>query len=236
MMSQPWILIDHLSRHYRRGPSEVQAVDNVTLQINRGEFLGITGASGSGKSTVLNLVAGLDTPTSGHISFAGTTLDSLSRRELSRHRGLRIGMVFQSFNLIAHLSAQANVAMALLFDGTPRSERHERAAELLRQLGLANRMDHRPADLSGGEQQRVALARALVKQPELLLADEPTGNLDHENSLQISALLKERNEQGLTVVMVTHNLELARDCCSRIVRMQYGRLVDEPPITTGGST
>ncbi len=235
MTSQPWIQIEELSRYYRRGPSEVQAVDSVSLQITRGEFLGITGASGSGKSTVLNLLAGLDTPTSGQITFDGTTLASLSRRELSRHRGLRIGMVFQSFNLISHLTALGNVALALLFNGTPRSDRQERAVELLTQLGLADRLDHRPADLSGGEQQRVALARALVKQPELLLADEPTGNLDHENSLQISALLKERNEQGLTVVMVTHDLELARNSCSRIVRMQYGRLVDAAPATSGGS-
>lgn len=228
MTNHPWIQIEKLSRHYRRGPSEIRAVDDVTLQIDRGEFLGITGASGSGKSTVLNLLAGLDTPTSGHVTFDGTTLASLSRRELSRHRGLRIGMVFQSFNLIPHLTAQANVAMALLFDGTPRPERHERAAEQLKQLGLADRLDHRPADLSGGEQQRVALARALVKHPELLLADEPTGNLDHDNSLLMSALLKERNEQGLTVVMVTHDLELARNCCSRIIRMQYGHLANEP--------
>jgi putative ABC transport system ATP-binding protein len=236
MTSQPWIRIDQLSRYYHRGPAEVRAVDGVSLQIERGEFLGITGASGSGKSTVLNLLAGLDTPTSGHITFAGIPLDSLTRREISRHRGRRIGMVFQSFNLIAHLSAQANVAMALLFDGTPRAERLERASSILSKLGLADRMEHRPSDLSGGEQQRVALARALVKEPELLLADEPTGNLDHENSHRIAALLKERNAQGLTVVMVTHDLGLARDNCSRIVRMEYGQLMNEPAVTGGGSS
>lgn len=233
-MSQAWIQTEGLCRYYRRGPAEVRAVDDVSLAIERGELLGITGASGSGKSTVLNLLAGLDTPTSGHILFSGAALGSLNRRELSRHRAERIGMVFQSFNLIPHLTAVANVEMALLFDGTPRSERRRLATELLDQLGLVDRLDHRPADLSGGEQQRVALARALVKGPELLLADEPTGNLDHENSLQIADLLKERNAQGLTIIMVTHDLDLARLCCSRTVRMQYGRSASSGADMTGG--
>jgi ABC-type lipoprotein export system ATPase subunit len=220
-----WMQTFDLCRYYRRGPQEVRAVDGVTLGVNQGEFLGIVGSSGSGKSTILNLLAGLDTPTSGRIEVEGVALDSLTRHELAAYRARRVGMVFQSFNLIAHYSALKNVEMALYFNGTPRRERDRRAAEMLERLGLGDRLDHRPADLSGGEQQRVAIARALVKRPEVLFADEPTGNLDQDNTNQIAALLAELNREHLTVILVTHDIELARQSARRIVRMHYGRVV-----------
>jgi putative ABC transport system ATP-binding protein len=223
-MSEAIIRTERASRWYRRGPQEVRAVDGVDLRVDEGEFLAIIGASGSGKSTLLNLLAGLDTPTSGRIEFKGVSLDSLSRRELSTYRAMRIGMMFQSFNLVHHRSAIENVELALYFNGCPVRERRPRAAAMLDRLGLAGRATHRPGDLSGGEQQRVALARALVKSPEVLFADEPTGNLDRENADQIMALLRELNARGLTVVMVTHDVEIAGRNARRIVRMHYGRV------------
>jgi putative ABC transport system ATP-binding protein len=226
-MSASIIRTEQLSRWYRRGPQEVRAVDGVDMRVEKGEFLAVIGASGSGKSTLLNLLAGLDTPTSGRIEFKGAPLDSLSRRELSSYRALRIGMMFQSFNLIHHRSAIENVELALYFNGCPVRERRSTAAAMLGRLGLADRATHRPADLSGGEQQRVALARALVKSPEILLADEPTGNLDRENADQMMSLLRELNAQGLTVVMVTHDVDTAGRNAGRILRMHYGRVAGE---------
>jgi putative ABC transport system ATP-binding protein len=219
-----YIHTENLSRHYQRGPSLVKALDDVSIQVARGEFVAVVGASGSGKSTLLNLLAGLDTPTSGRVIVDGSPLHEMSKRELARHRARRVGMVFQSFNLLPHRTALGNVEVALMFNGTPRAERRTKAERMLVDLGLSERLDHRPSDLSGGEQQRVALARALVKQPDILLADEPTGNLDHDNSLQISQLLTGLNDGGLTVVMVTHDRDLARRCRARIIPMSYGRL------------
>ncbi|MBN2227477.1 MAG: ABC transporter ATP-binding protein [candidate division Zixibacteria bacterium] len=220
-----------LCRYYHRGPQTVKAVDEVDLTIAPGEFLGIVGASGSGKSTLLNLLAGLDTPTAGEIRYENTPLRALSRQELASYRAHKVGMIFQSFNLIQHHTALKNVEMALYFNDTPHRERRCLAEKTLTRLGLGDRMHHRPADLSGGEQQRVAIARALVKEPEILFADEPTGNLDHDNTGQIAELLTDLHRRGLTVVMVTHDLELARQCTSRIVNMHYGRLQseNEPP-------
>jgi len=215
----------HLSRYYRRGGHEVRALDDVSLKIAAGEFVAVVGASGSGKSTLLNLLAGLDTPTSGYISIKNRRLQQLSRRELSAYRARRVGIIFQSFNLLSHYTALQNVEMALLFNDTPRRVRPRQAKEILERLSLAERLDHRPADLSGGEQQRVAVARALVKGPELLLADEPTGNLDQENAMGIIALLKELNQEGLTVVLVTHDLRLAGETAQRVIEMHYGKVV-----------
>ncbi len=225
-MTDTFIQTSRLCRYYRRGPHEVKAVDLVDLTVSRGEFVAVVGASGSGKSTILSLLAGLDTPTSGKIEVDHIALDSLTRRELSAYRAHRVGMVFQSFNLISHHTALRNVELALFFNGVPRRERRRRAEAMLDRLGLSDRLDHRPADLSGGEQQRVAMARALVKNPEVLFADEPTGNLDRENMLQISSLLTELNASGLTVVMVTHDTTLAERSAHRIVHMDYGRIVE----------
>lgn len=222
-----WISTFDLHRHYRRGTSEVRALDGVTLGIERGEFLALVGASGSGKSTLLNLVAGLDTPTSGEISVEGTTLRSLGRRGLSRYRAKRIGMIFQSFNLIPHHTALRNVELAMYFNNTGMPERRRRAGDILAELGLGDRMDHRPADLSGGEQQRVAIARALVKSPDILLADEPTGNLDRDNAALIADLLARLNRDGLTVIVATHDLAMAESHAHRIVRMEYGKVIGE---------
>jgi len=220
-----WILqTTALCRHYRRGPQTVRAVDGIDLEIGRGESLALVGASGSGKSTLLNLLGGLDTPTSGSIAFEGASLSGLSRRELAGYRARRVGMVFQSFNLLAHHTALRNVELALLFNDTPRRERHARAVEILERLGLADRMDHRPGDLSGGEQQRVAIARALVKRPDILFADEPTGNLDQDNAVQIGGILSALNAEGVTIILATHDMALAGRVARRIVRLDYGRL------------
>jgi putative ABC transport system ATP-binding protein len=238
MSAAAWMRTVELCRYYRRGPDEVRAVDGVNLDLERGGFLGLTGASGSGKSTILNLLAGLDTPTSGSIEVGGMQLGGSSRRALAAYRAQRVGMVFQSFQLIPHYSALRNIELALLLAGTPRAERRPRAAAMLERLGLGHRLAHRPADLSGGEQQRVAIARALVKEPEILLADEPTGNLDRDNTRQIAELLADLNRQGLTVILATHDLELARNYAQRIVRLHYGRIIDGDDIEAepgGGS-
>lgn len=228
-----WIVTDGLCRHYKRGQHVVRAVDGVDLSIAKGDFLAVVGASGSGKSTLLNLLAGLDSPTSGHIEFEGQRLDRLGRRGLSAYRAKKVGMVFQSFNLLPQHTAIRNVELALYFNNTPRRDRSTRAREILERLGLGDRYDHRPADLSGGEQQRVAIARALIKQPEILFADEPTGNLDQENAAAIVALLSELNGEGLTVVLVSHDIDMARSVAGRIVKMQYGQVVDDGRVDTG---
>ncbi len=221
-----FIETQELCRHFTRSSHTIKAVDRVNLTIKAGEFIGVVGSSGSGKSTLLNLMAGLDTPTDGHIVFEGEPIDSWSRERLASYRAESVGMVFQSFNLLSYKTAVENVAMALYFSDLPRSLRTAKATEMLDRLGLADRLDHRPSDLSGGEQQRVAIARALVKSPKMLFADEPTGNLDLENSIQILKLLTELNSQGLTVIMVTHDLELAEKYTHRIVRMHYGTVLD----------
>jgi len=218
-----------LRRYYRRGKHEVRALDGVSVSVGRGEFVSLVGASGSGKTSLLNLMAGLDTPTGGSVEFDGISLASMARRERARQRAKKIGMIFQSFNLISHYTALQNVETALYFDGTPRADRSRLATTALEQLGLGDRLTHRPADLSGGEQQRVAVARAVVKKPEILFADEPTGNLDYDNSRLIMDLMREYNTGGLTVVLVTHNLDLARELSHTIVRLEYGRVVSPGP-------
>lgn len=229
MTDIPHLQTEQLSRYYRRGKHEVRALDDVSVSIGRGEFVSLVGSSGSGKTTLLNLLAGLDTPTGGSVEFDGVRLTDIPRKERARQRALKIGMIFQSFNLIAHYTALQNVETALYFNGTPQAERRRLAEEALGRLGLSDRLTHRPADLSGGEQQRVAVARAIVKRPEILFADEPTGNLDYENSRLISSLIRHYNADGLTIVLVTHNLEMARDLSHRIIRMEYGRVLDESP-------
>jgi len=224
-LTNPWISTSKLHRHYQRGNHVVKALDGVDLAIERGEFVAVVGASGSGKSTLLNLMAGLDTPTSGYIQIEDQRLGSLSRAELAAYRAHRVGMIFQSFNLLPHQTALKNVELALYFDGTPRGKRHRLASDILDRLGMSDRLEHRPADLSGGEQQRVAIARAVVKKPQVLFADEPTGNLDRDNARAIVALLAELNRDGLTVVMVTHDQAMAQAVAGRVVRMNYGRVV-----------
>jgi putative ABC transport system ATP-binding protein len=226
-MNPPLIQATDLCRYFKHGQHEVRAVDRVSLDVHAGEFLTVVGSSGSGKSTLLAMLAGLDTPSSGSVTFGTTTLASMTRQEIAAYRATRMGMVFQSFNLIAHRTALQNVELALYFGDTPRNERSALATEVLTTLGLADRLDHRPADLSGGEQQRVAIARAMVKKPDILFADEPTGNLDYDHSQQIAAILTDLNSQGITIVMVTHDREMAAQCSDRIIRLVYGKIESE---------
>jgi len=213
-----------LTRRYKMGDAFVDALRGVDLTIARGEFVALVGPSGSGKSTVLNLIGGLDRPTSGQVWINGTELSASDERTLTRHRRQQVGFVFQSFNLLPRLTAEENVALPLMFSGVPEKERQARARALLERVGLGPRLTHRPTQLSGGEQQRVAIARALVGQPALLLADEPTGNLDTAIGAEIMALLKELNqERGLTLLVVTHDPEVAA-FADRIVRLRDGRV------------
>lgn len=232
-MSDTWIETNGLCRYYRRGEDEVRAVDRVDLRVERGEFVALVGASGSGKSTLLNLMAGLDTPTAGDVTMAGEKLGTLARRELARFRANRIGIVFQSFHLIPHLTAVENVELALCFASVNRADRRPRALAVLDELGLSDRVGHKPGDLSGGEQQRTALARAIASDPDILLADEPTGNLDRENTDNIAGLLRELNGRGRTIIMSTHDHDLARSTASRIIRIAYGRTEPEGSVTGG---
>jgi putative ABC transport system ATP-binding protein len=217
-----------VKREYRLGAEVVRALDGVTVEIARGEFVAVLGTSGSGKSTLLNLFGGLDRPTAGEIRYAGRSLSPLSAREMARYRLRRVGMIFQSFNLIPSMTAQQNVALALAFAGISRLERASQAERLLARVGLEARAGHRPAELSGGEQQRVAIARAIANAPEVLLADEPTGNLDSARAAEVLALLDEmRRREGRTIILVTHDRELARAYADRTIRLRDGRLVED---------
>ena len=209
------------------GADVVRALAGVSLGVEGGEFVAIQGTSGSGKSTLLNLFGGLDRPTSGEILFAGESLAPLSSREMSRYRLRRVGMIFQSFNLIPTMTARQNVALALAFAGLSRAARRGRSLELLDRVGLAARAEHRPAELSGGEQQRVSIARALANEPQVLLADEPTGNLDSGRAAEVIELLdRMRRREGKTVVLVTHDQELARAHADRTIRLKDGMVVE----------
>jgi ABC-type lipoprotein export system ATPase subunit len=220
--------IAHLTKHYRMGTTTVRALDGVSLTINRGEFVGLLGSSGSGKSTLLNLIAGLDHPTEGTLKVFEQDLSSMSREQLSVHRRKNVGIIFQSFNLVSTMSAVENVALAMMFAGVPQAERLARASTLLESVGLSGRGKHRPRELSGGEQQRVAIARALANQPDLLLADEPTGNLDSKTAREILALLTDLNKnQGKTVIMVTHDAGIAAKVVNRTVTMMDGTVISD---------
>ncbi|HEX8230457.1 MAG TPA: ABC transporter ATP-binding protein [Chloroflexia bacterium] len=213
-----------LSRKYRMGPNFVGAVDGVDLEIEEGEAVALVGPSGSGKSTLLNLIGGLDRPTSGEIWVDGENIARASAKRLVVHRRTRIGFIFQSFNLLAHRTALENVEVPLMLAGLPRKERQARARELLTRMGLGARTDHRPSQLSGGEQQRVAIARALANRPSILLADEPTGNLDSATGAEVMSLLRELKSGGLTIVLVTHDMTVA-SYMDRIVRLRDGKIV-----------
>jgi len=217
-----------LVRHYRMGTSIIRAADGVNLTIEPGEFVALLGASGSGKSTLLNLIAGLDQPTSGSIDVLGRDLAKMNSAQLARYRRETVGMIFQSFNLIPTMKLEENVELPLRFAEVDRGEREKRVHESLERVGLMKRLGHRPPELSGGEQQRVAIARALVNRPALLLADEPTGNLDSRTGTEIMTLLRELNQaMGTTVIMVTHERALADQYASRSVHLADGRVVEE---------
>jgi ABC-type lipoprotein export system ATPase subunit len=219
---------EQLCRHYRMGETLIRAVDGITLKVRAGEFVALLGSSGSGKSSVLNLIAGMDRPTSGSVTVQGRDLAQLSLAELAKYRLHTVGMVFQSFNLIASMTLAENVELPMRFAEVDREKRDDLAREALARVGLLARMNHRPSELSGGEQQRAALARALINRPQLLLADEPTGNLDSHTGTEIMNLVREFNQQlGMTVVMVTHERALAERYAERLIFLADGKLVGD---------
>ena len=224
----PLIEIENVSKTYRMGSVEVHALNGVALRVDTGEFIAIMGASGSGKTTLMNIIGCLDLPSSGSYFLDGVDVGKLNDDELAAIRNRKIGFVFQSFNLIPRSSAVHNVEMPLIYAGVT-GGRRERALAALDSVGLADRARHQPSELSGGQQQRVAIARALVTEPALLLADEPTGNLDSESTLEIMRLLQELNEEGRTVVLITHEDEVAASA-RRVVRLKDGLVIsDERP-------
>ena len=224
--SESAIQLDQVSRHYVMGESIIRAVNDVSLTVPSGEFLALLGSSGSGKSTLLNLIAGLDRPTTGTVVARGQDLSKLSSLALARYRRQTVGMVFQSFNLLPRMTLEENVELPLRLAEVDRSERAARAREALQRVGLEKRVGHRPSELSGGEQQRTAIARALVNRPKILLADEPTGNLDSATGESILTLLREiQKNPGMTIVMVTHERMLAERFADRLAVMGDGKLL-----------
>ena len=224
-LSGPAVQLDHISRHYVIGASSVRAVDDLSLVIAQNEFLALLGSSGSGKSTLLNLIGGLDRPTSGSIVSNGQNIAALSSPDLARYRRNTVGMIFQSFNLLTRMTLEENVELPLRLAEVDRPERAGRVREALERVRLTHRLGHRPAELSGGEQQRVAIARALVNRPKILLADEPTGNLDSVTGEVILTLLQEQTKYGMTIVMVTHERALAEKFADRLAIMGDGKLL-----------
>ncbi len=221
---------ENVRRHYKMGETLIRAVDGISLEVRAGEFVALLGSSGSGKSSMLNLIAGLDRPTDGSVIVQDRDLAKMSREELAKYRLHVVGMVFQSFNLIPSMTLLENVELPLRFAEIDRGKREGMAREALERVGLRARLHHRPSELSGGEQQRAALARALINRPKLLLADEPTGNLDSHTGTEIMNMVREFNrELGMTIVMVTHERALAERFVERMVFLADGKLVDDRP-------
>ena len=225
-VSDEIIVMDDIRKVYDTGKVKVEALKGVSFAVRKGEFVAIVGPSGSGKSTLMNLLGCLDTPTSGVYRLGGEAVSGLSRDALADVRNRRVGFVFQNFNLLPQISAQENVEMPMLFGGVPLKERRTRAAELLSKVGLADRLEHKPTELSGGQMQRVAVARALAMRPDILLADEPTGNLDSTSGSDIMGLFTELWNAGGTLIVITHDMSLARRA-SRVVETHDGRIVKD---------
>jgi putative ABC transport system ATP-binding protein len=220
------IRMDNIRKVYDTGKVKVEALKGIDLDVFPGEFVAIVGPSGSGKSTLMNLVGCLDTPTDGVYEIGGDNVAGVTRDQLAEIRNRRVGFVFQSFNLLPHISAQENVELPMLFGGIGPKERRARAAELLEKVGLGDRLDHKPTELSGGQMQRVAIARALAMKPDILLADEPTGNLDTSSGTDIMSIFNELWKAGSTLVIITHDPALARRA-SRIVEIRDGRITSD---------
>jgi ABC-type lipoprotein export system ATPase subunit len=232
-LAEPLIELVDVRKHYRFGESVVAALDGVDLRIDKGEFVGVIGRSGSGKSTFLNIVGGLDRPSQGSVVIEGTPLQARSSDALAAYRRATIGFVFQSFNLVPHLTALENVALPLALAGKPAGERRRRAQELLEKVGLGKRTGHRPTELSGGERQRVAIARALSNEPKLLLCDEPTGNLDSKTAEEIMGMLADLHAKDrCTIVLVTHDRERAERYCERLVMLGDGKVREDRRVQT----
>jgi putative ABC transport system ATP-binding protein len=220
------IQVENLSKDYVRGSNVVQALRDVSLAVHPGEFVAVMGASGSGKSTFMNILGCLDRPTAGSYLLDGIDVASLGKDDLALLRNRKIGFVFQGFNLLPRLTARANVMLPMLYAGADRAVMEARADAALHAVGLGQRGDHRPSEMSGGQQQRAAIARALVNGPALILADEPTGNLDSRTSVEVMAILQEMNDRGITIVLVTHEPDIA-EYCKRVVRFKDGRLIED---------
>ena len=218
--------VQHLMKIYNPGENEVRALNDVSLQVKKGEFVAIIGQSGSGKSTLMNMLGCLDVPTSGSYFLNGNDVSGMSDDELSEVRNEEIGFIFQGFNLISNLTALENVELPLIYCGVNATKRRELAEESLRKVGLETRMDHKPAEMSGGQQQRVAIARALAAAPPVILADEPTGNLDSASSKEIMGILQELYEEGRTVVLITHDNGIAA-AAKRVIRIMDGKIVSD---------
>jgi putative ABC transport system ATP-binding protein len=231
MNSDSFLATENLTKIYSTGTVEVVALKDVSLSLDESKFLGVAGPSGSGKSTLMNLLGGLDRPSSGNITIQGKSISTLNKEELALYRRYQVGMIFQSFNLISSYTALENVAFPLLFAGVAKKDRIRRAETMLTKVGLIPRKDHRPAELSGGEQQRVAIARSLINQPKILLADEPTGNLDTKTSHQIVQTLSDLNkEQGLTVIMISHEEPLLAEFADDVIHLCDGKVVEQQTI------
>jgi len=228
MDNAPIIQLRSLTKTYHTGEVELKAVCNVTLEIQRGDFVAVMGASGSGKSTLMNVLGCLDQPTSGSYLLDGAAVAGLNRRQLARLRNKKLGFIFQSFNLLARTSALENVELPMFYSKPLIALRatRQRAVQALENVGLGNRRHHHPNQLSGGQQQRIAIARALVNSPELLLADEPTGNLDTRTSIEIMGIFQKLNDAGITILMVTHELDIAA-YCKRIIVMRDGQVISD---------
>ena len=218
--------IEGVSKSYTLGRLEVPVLHDIDLTVNYGDFAAIMGPSGSGKSTLMNIIGCLDRPTSGKIMIGDLDISQLQDMELAGIRGKKIGFIFQTFNLVSRLTALRNVELPMVYQDMPRKKRIQRAKELLELLGLGDRMNHRPSELSGGQRQRVAIARALVNNPDIILADEPTGNLDSKTGDEIMRIFDKLHDEGRTILMVTHDNELAQNC-NRIIRLKDGRIENE---------
>jgi len=224
MMSEPLILLDNVTKYYHMGDTVVKAVDGINISIEKGDFVAIMGPSGSGKSTAMNLVGSLDLATNGRILLEGVNIERFTESELAQLRGKKIGFIFQSFNLIPNLTARENVMLPMLFQKVGLEERENKSFQLLKLVSLQDRMDHYPNQLSGGQQQRVAIARALANDPEIILADEPTGNLDTKTGENVMQLLTNLNNDGKTIILITHAPEVAMAHAKKIYWLKDGKI------------